>query len=261
MPRASDLTPETRFIGLFIGKSGSGKTCAACSFPGPIEVMDFDGRIRGIMGAPWIKKEDIMYEFYPPKEDGLLQKIMDKLNTYYLQYKMGQTQILPRTVILDSLTSETLAVVQQALKLTHEGTKGKKLGNVMMPGPEDYGVEANFTYQMLAALRSLPIQNVIVSAHIVDKYGKPPGTDNPYADSVVIGEKLSIRDKISENTQIYFDHIFRFDRKEVGNSIRFYVKYWSDLARTSFTELPTGEIDITGKNFYEDLMQRVKKGA
>jgi hypothetical protein len=104
----------------------------------------------------------------------------------------------------------------------------------------------------------LPIQNIIVSAHIVDRYGKPPGANNEYADSVVIGEKLSLRDKISENVQIYFDHVFRFDREEIGNRIQFTVKFWSDIARTSY-KLPEGKHDITGKNFYEFMRGLTQK--
>ena len=62
MPRATNLTPESRFMGLFIGPSGCGKTVAECSFPGPIKVLDFDGRIRGILGAAWLDKALIEYD-------------------------------------------------------------------------------------------------------------------------------------------------------------------------------------------------------
>lgn len=262
MPKATDLSSESRFVGLFVGRSGSGKTVAECSFPKPIDVLDFDGRIRGLLGAPWIDRAGINYEFYLPKEEGLVDKLNKKLEGYQLAAKVGQP--LPETLVLDSLTSECFAMVQQALGLTHSvGDKntrkvGKYLGTVAMPGPEDYGLEAQATYDILAFMRSVPIKNIIVSAHIVEKYGKLD-PDNPYADSVPIGEKLSVRDKIGENIQIYFDHIFRFDRRELNGKIYHYVKFRSDIARTSYNQLPDGEIDLTGKNFYDVLMKYVKK--
>ena len=70
MPKANDLTPEQRFFALFVGESGSGKTVAEATFPGPLEILDFDGRIRGILGAPWITEEmknKISYTAYLPK--------------------------------------------------------------------------------------------------------------------------------------------------------------------------------------------------
>src|SRR6266853_851409 len=264
MTKAIDLSPEQRFVGLFIGRSGSGKTVAACSFPGPVEVLDFDGRIRGILGATWLSREAISYEFYLPKELGLVDKLNKKLDGYQMAARVGQP--LPRTLILDSLTSECFAMVQQALGLTHTlGDRnikkvGKYLGQVAMAGPEDYGFEAQATYDIIAFLRSIPIQKIIVSAHIVEKYGKID-PDNPYADSVPIGEKLSVRDKIGENIQIYFDHIFRFDRRELNGRINFFVKFRSDIARTSYNELPDGEIDVSGKSFHEMLMSYVRSTA
>ncbi len=40
MASAGKLSNETRFVGLFVGRSGNGKTVAECSFPGPIKVYD-----------------------------------------------------------------------------------------------------------------------------------------------------------------------------------------------------------------------------
>jgi hypothetical protein len=261
MPKASELSPDQRFVGLFVGRSGSGKTVAECSFPGPIDVLDFDGRIRGLLGAPWIDRSRINYEYFPPKGENVVDKLNKKLDYYQTAARAGQP--LPETLVLDSLTSECFAMVQQALGLTHtlgdKNTKkvGKYLGQVAMAGPEDYGFEAQATYDIISFMRSVPIKNIIVSAHIVEKYGKLD-PDNPYADSVPIGEKLSVRDKIGENIQIYFDHIFRFDRRELNGRINFFVKFRSDIARTSYNQLPDGEVDITGVSFYDKLMQYVK---
>lgn len=258
MPSADNLQPDSRFVGLFIGHSGSGKTSAAASFPKPMKVYDFDGRIRGILGCPWIDKKGIDYEYYPPRNkpgESTFTKVNADFESLLLMTQKGMSNY--KTIVLDSLTSAAFALVCDALPLTHGGNnKGKKLGSMLMPGPEDYGFESQGIGSILTFLRSLPVQNIICMAHVVDRYGKADPS-NPYADSVVVGEKLSLRDKIAENSQIYFDHIFRFDKKEQGNTVKHYVKFRGDIARTSFNALPDGEIDITGVNFYEKLMARV----
>lgn len=270
MPSAEQLTPESRFFALFVGPKHSGKTVAACSIrsgaetdnPGRVSVEDFDGRIRGILGAPWINKKNLSYDFYPPKLKGMVEKIETKFQGWLVAAEQGQP--IPETEIIDSITAECLAMIQQSLPITHAKdqsgkSKGKTLGGIFMPGPEDYGMEASATYSIMAFLRSIPIKNVIVTAHTIDRFGKSD-PDDPYSESIVVGEKLSIRDKIGENIKIYFDHIFRFDRRVAFGEEKFYVKFRSDLACTSYAALPSGEIDITGKDFYREVLIPYLKG-
>lgn len=259
MPSASNLTAEGRFMGLFVGPTKSGKTVAECSFPGPIKVLDFDGRIRGILGAPWIKKELVDYTYYPPRvganEKPVYQQVNADLEALLVMCKTGKN--LFKTLVLDSLTSETFAMLCDAVSLT----KGKMIGTTKMAGPEDYGFEATNTYNLLAFLRSLPNMNIIVSAHTVDRFGKSNPAD-PYSESVVVGEKLSVRDKIGENVGVYFDHCFKFDTFMNGDQKRFSVQFHSEIASTSYSGLPNGKIDITGKDFYNEvLMKYVRNGS
>jgi hypothetical protein len=262
MPSAANLQPDGRMMALFIGAKHSGKTCAATSFVRDpqkrTKVLDFDGRIRGILGAPWIDKNRIDYEYYPPRvgnnQTPTYQKINNDMEAMLVQCNTAQNPY--ETVICDSLTAETFALVCDAIPLTHQGNKGKKLGVMNMAGPEDYGFEATGTYNLMAFLRSLPIPYVIVTAHIVDKFGKAD-PENPFSESVITGEKLSIRDKIGTNIGIYFDHIFRFERRMVGAQERFFVRFRSSIACTSFAELPNGEVDITGKSFHDVLLSYI----
>lgn len=270
MPKAETLTSEDgRFIGLFVGKKSSGKTCAACSFigknkeSGRTKVLDFDGRIRGILGAPWLAehKKRIDYEYYPPRvgpgAKASYVKINDDLESLLAMCNMGQNPY--DTLICDSLTSDAFAMLCDAIPLTHADKAGKKIGVLNMAGPSDYGFEATNIYNQLSFFRSLPIQNIIVTAHLVERYGKLD-PDNAYSESIVVGEKLSLRDKIAVNSMIYFDHIFRFDRRMVGKQEKFFAEFRGDIATTSFAELPTGEFDITGKNFYEGMLRLIQTG-
>ena len=249
-------------MALFVGPKHSGKTVAACSvlkanLATRLKVLDADGRIRGILGSPWIQKDRIDYDYYPPRTAGNNKGFFERVN--------GDLELLLDTIVKgkcpyetfvgDSLTAITKNFLMDALPLTHAGDKGRTLGAINMSGPQDYGFESSATDQFLSFLRSIPL-NVILTAHVIDKYDKPSvnGNKDMLAESIVVGEKLSLRDKISANVSIYFDHIFRFDRKMVGGQEKFFVEFISDIACTSFPGLMPGRHDITGKDFYKYLM-------
>lgn len=255
MPSASTLTPDKRFFALFVGESKSGKTVAEASFPKPIHVMEFDGRIRGLLGAPWIKRDEITYTPYTPKQPNLIGTLNSELDGMLGLAIAGR---LPtNTLCTDSITSLNHAFITQSIPLTHTGSKGRWIGPIAMAGMEDYGLEAQATYDYIAFMKSLPITNVIVSAHVIPTYGKED-PDNPFSPNVVTGEKLSIREKIAANIAIHFDHVFRFEVNPARD--KYFVTFRGGLASTSYAELPSGKIDITGKSLYEVMMGYIQKG-
>lgn len=248
-------------MALFIGPKHSGKTVAACSWLSEnkskrMKVLDGDGRIRGILGAPWIDKDRIDYDPFPPRVAGNNTTFFERVNQdlEVLLSQVGSGRSPYETYVCDSATSFCKNLILDAMPLTHADSKGKKLGTVNMAGPEDYGFESTGTDSYLSFLRSLPL-NVIMTAHVIDKFDKPMVQQgnrlvkDTYADSVKVGEKLSLRDKIAANLTIYFDHIFRFDRQIVNNEEKFFVEYISDIACTSFVGFKPGRYDITGRDF------------
>lgn len=269
---ADSLTPESRFMALFVGPKHSGKTVAACSWTSEklIKVHDFDGRIKGILGAPWINKSKVEYTYFPPKgeKDIFFQRVNKDLDA--LITLIGTHRSPYETYIGDSATAFCKNLMLDSIPLTHAGNKGKSIGIMEMPGPADYGFESTGMDQYMSFLRSLPM-NVIVTAHIIDRYDKPLITDergrtfkDVYAESVIVGEKLSLRDKLAANVPNYFDHIFRFDREVIGGDEHFFVEYISDIACTSFPGLKPGKHDITGKDFRKftlELIQNSQNGT
>jgi hypothetical protein len=262
MPIASSLTHESRFMALFVGPKHSGKTVAACSWLSEdpkkrIKVLDNDGRIKGILGASWIQKDRIDFDVFPPRVPGQEKTFFERVNNdldLLLSEVVGRKSPY-ETYVCDSLTAFCKNLILDAIPLTHADKRGKKIGIMEMAGPADYGFESTGTDSYLSFLRSLPI-NIIVTAHVIDKYDKPLITDDRgrtykdvYAESVVVGEKLSLRDKIAANVSLYFDHIFRFDRQMIQGKEHFFVEYVNDIACTSFPNLKPGKFDITDKNF------------
>jgi len=251
--KASELRPESRFFGMFIGRSKSGKTVAEASFPKPMIIYDGDMRAEGIYaGRKWLPELDqIEIKRFPPSKG--FSELEKELELLKIQIQGKQSNI--KTIVIDSITSLNRMFITDAHALVD---KGRKVGNVRMSGPADYGYEAEACYQMFDYLRSFPI-NVIVSAHIVDVYGKIDPSKE-YSDSQKIGEKLSIRDKIGENVQIYFNEVYRFSKEEdIQGKVRHYVQFRSDIAGTCYASLPDGKIDVTGKNFYEEWKGMIKE--
>jgi hypothetical protein len=271
MPKLIDRKQEQRFFGLFVGRHHSGKTVAAASFPKPIDFEDFDGRIGGAQ-VPWLDLTNIDYTYWPPKAPDLIGKLNAKLDLLLTQAQLdGASQIvkLPKTHVTDSITNQTYAFLCQALGLTHmkavdddekkKRRAGRWIGSTAMAGPEDYGLQAQATYDYIAFLKSLPIQNVIISGHLVDMYGfdkDEEGVEMPYAPRVITGQKLSITDKIGENIQTHFDHVFRFER-DIND--KFFVYFRGGIACTSYSWLPPGRHEWTGKPFYEFMMSFKEK--
>lgn len=259
MPNLDSLEFPKRMVALFIGPSSCGKSTAAASFPKP-HFWDFDLRIEGLKNCRQFIGQDISYERYPPSSNG---QMWNKLNNDFdiIQVEINTRQYKYETLVIDSFTAVLKNLLHESLHLQGgkiiKDTKNK-LGGLRIEGPADYQYEASAGYQMIQELRELPI-NVILTAHIIPSYGKETivdsqgnVTENTYGETVVIGEKLSIREKIAANILPYFNEVYRFDKREVivngKKELRHFVKFESDIARSAIGL--KGEHDITGKNFY-----------
>lgn len=261
MPSAAKLmeTPESRFVGLFIGRSKGGKSTAAYSFPKPLKVLDLDGRIRGGLSNTWIDAKGIDYEIYPPRgQMATYVKLNKDLETLMIQQQVPGTGY--KTLVLDSITFEAIALLQDAIPLTHDKPgKGKYMGELQMAGPDAYGFQSQAIWSVMSYLKSLSIKNIIVTAHIVPKYGKAPGA-NEYAPNVIVGEQLLLTDKLAESIPACFDHTYRFTRVENGPRTQFFVKTDGEIEASAFMNLPK-EADVTGKSFYDWMIKEVGKGV
>lgn len=265
MPDASTLTNENNILALCVGESGSGKKSAVCTFPHPIQYLDFDRRIQGLLGSPWVERKGINYKYYPPirKDGGVVYKeLNDDLDAIYTQVN---TNTYPyKTIVLGSITGQSFAHLKDAVSLTHNNDpkkgekKGKHVGPMAMADPADYGFQSMAIKNTIAFLKSLGGVHIMVLGHVVDRYGKPKnkeGEVDPYAESVVVGSKLSLTDKLSAEVPSGFNNIWEFSKEENGNDVNYFVRFRSDIARTTFPKLPNGYVNITRMNFYEYLMR------
>ena len=266
--KLSDLKPDGRLFALFIGDSSSGKTCAELSLPTPGLLLDMDLRARGGLAAKeWLgenfSKWDV--EQFPPTIEAI-DKVIARVENLRGELAMGVSKY--KSLVFNSMTSYTRQLIWTAKELTAPGTKneqaikGKKFGEIKIAGPAHYGFEQAGVEELITLLRSLPI-NVVADCHIVPKYGKPTtdsGKEDTYAENIVVGETLSLRDKVAVNVLIYFDEVYRFEKAAQGGGIQHYVKFRdASMARTAYHTLPHGLVNITGKSFYEVWKQLVSE--
>lgn len=264
MPSAENIQPDSRSLNLFIGRSGSGKSAAAYSYPKPLHVLDLDGRIRGGL-TEWNDRKGITYDYFPSKPDK--GTVFELLNKYFEIQRIlltnGQSEIA--TLVLDSATWQAIDLLLDAIPLTHatnqgsDREKGRSIGTMQMAGPTDYSFQSTGILQTIAFLKSLPIKNIIVTAHVVGKWGKRKDANgkiiDPYGPSELIGEQLCLTDKLAETLPSSFDNVFRFEKVDRGYDVRFYAEGQGELARNTYG-MPYGRIDVTSTSFYDVL----KKG-
>lgn len=271
--RASDVTPAKNIFALFIGKSGSGKDCAAFSFPTPMKVFDIDLRAEGgaIGTRRWLSNEHLskidITRVLPNKG---WAEIENELITLMLQYQKGQRPY--ETIYFGSLTSLSDLFTSEAGRLI-SGLSIKdgnsKSGGVRLTGPADYKYLYAAMKDFMDYIRVYPV-NLICSAHMMDRYAKktketrkPDGSietvEDQYGESEVVGEKLTLTDKLSENIQIYFNEVYRFEKRMSGDADKYYVKFRTDIAKTVYPSLPRGEKELTGKSFYHVWKEYVEK--
>jgi len=260
-----DYSPETRIHALHISRSGDGKSAAAASYPRPFHQYDYDGRFDGVYGAVkpqgFLEPDGISFDrLYTKNGYEPFQNILDQLEMARI------TKQFPfKTIELASITSFMQALIVSSHKL--QG--GKMIGKLRMSGPGDFGFEVTGMKQLMDQLAIMPC-NVIISAHVIDKWGKGKIKNSQgvlerdvYGPNEVIGEKINLRDQPGEVLLSLFSNVFRFSREVEGNKMKYYVDFASDVAKNAFG-IPPGLHDITGKPFYpylQDLIKKLRSGT
>lgn len=250
---------------LFVGRSGSGKGNAGVSFPKPMYVFDIDNRMKGTVSAhKWLGVEEfgkIDFDFYNAR-DGFAA-VDNKLSEIFESSKRGACKY--KTIQISSLGSfvQMLALDSQRLRGTDKGFSGKIRGKVKFLHPDDYNYVSTafriimFDYLMPMAEAGI---NILFDAWVVDKWGKEPGATE-YAASTVTGERLIGPDKLCEEFVGYFDEVYYFRRGKPmfqGKPPKYTVEFNGSFAKSAL-QLPPGEVDITGVNFFQTWKSLVEE--
>jgi len=273
MPLVSSLEANTKTVGLFVGPSGAGKTCAIASFAeqGPMYVFDFDGRMAGMLGQKSILGEyfkNIEYDRYDISK-GFLE--VDKRLDVLVAQSQSNT-LKYKTIVLESLPTMVNSFMEMAVQL--EGVKAaglpsRLIGGVHMLSPQHYNWASRaFRDLVYNGIRRLSNCNVIVSGWTVDQWGKrvikkSDGTEavDEYGPKEVIGRKILLTEKLAEEVPGYFDEIYEFDKQNTdlpSKPVKFVCKFRSTIAKTAHENYPNW-IDFTNKSFYGELNKLTPK--
>ena len=249
---AADIKPSTRFFGLFVGESSSGKDCAISSFPKPMLILDSDLR-KGILAArKWMPEEEFkqieIKQFPPTKNFGEFDKEL-----LSVQSLITRGACPYKTIVINSMTSLSRIIMTDAFEFMAGNTIGPKGGyQLRLSSPGDYKFEKAAFFTVFDYLRSFPI-NVIIVGHTVPRYEQVG--DNQYAQTVQVGTRLSLTERLANDLLLYFDEAYEFYKSSDGRN--YYVAFHSQIARTCFDTLPHGRLDITNQNFYQKWLSFV----
>jgi energy-coupling factor transporter ATP-binding protein EcfA2 len=256
---------------LFVSRSGHGKSTALVSFPNKIYTFDMDNRFRGVAPSiKWLGEEqfkNIDFDFYNPK-DGF-EAIDAKLNT--IANLAEKRQCPYKTIGIESVGTllTMLALDSQRRrgmtdKSGSKGFGGKVRGKVEFLHPDDYNYVVTamrlLVYNYIFPLNEMGI-NTVFSAWVTDKWGKSPN-HKEFDPPEVIGERIIGPGNTVEEVMGHFDEIYYFRKYKApipGQQPKFTVEFNGSFAKTAYP-LPTGEIDVTGKNFFQEWERLIDVG-
>ena len=240
--------PVVEFLKIAIaGQPGRGKTTAGITFPTPMLIFDFDGKLDGpILFA---KKQGIDLSQIEVEQPRNWQQVVSILNREETSPKF-------KTYGFDTLTSlaDMLLSNIQDLKATEKGGSVKRIGGVQVPGLEEFNAESAGIMDMILFMKNVKA-NVWLTAHVIETKTTSNASGKPtmsISRSLLTGGK-----KVAAKIPAYFPENYSLQiEPELDPSLPpKYVVYTQsnteDYGRTGF-DLPA-KIDITGKPFYATI--------
>lgn len=233
----SSLKPESAQKVLVYGDSGNGKTIFSTSFPGPLKVLDFDGKITSAASHWTVHSKERL--------DLIDVDNFQELNADTAQFAKFHTALVAletaardkkfpfATVVLDSLTTWSEALMREIIR-QNPGIKGAAPG---LPGLQHYGIFGGKFREYLGRILALPC-HVVVTAHI--DINKDENTGEILRRPLTIGRNAAY-------LPIIFGEVYRaFTEVKDGR-----VGYWAQTqatpqyqARTQISGLPP-RIELT----------------
>lgn len=231
MPTMHDVRLEDGMLTMLKGEPGTRKSTQALSYPTPQYWVNSDQKMESLilpMKRWGISPNLIEYDNYAdwdaPKK---------KLNALQVNCKY-------KTIIVDSMTTLGDGMNRQTInQKVKDGTGGKKIGSIYVPGMEEYNAEASAFSELVAILKDISKHhkiNVIIIAHVVGQRKQDDGNKLTHHSRVILtgGDKIS--GKISANmTEVYhFNVEAGFDVDADSDKYALFTKHTgNDYARTS----------------------------
>lgn len=263
-----DLDPLDKFMAMFVGPSGSGKSVAIASWlkKGSIYSFDFDGRMNTVSAwykARGLKKGQLTYDTYGPE------------NLYQALVKMNEfISYCPHAAIsIDSFTAVTVSAVMYSLR-QRQGKSGNDVpsmskGNLIVPDWDEYKGETVYVTTLLDMCKAIAAKGIAVfwTAHPITstkiEKGTAPGEKDNYGKQT---RYAAYGNKADSLLPIYFNELYHFTTRwdfatDSAARICFTAPYGDITAKTALGLPP--QIDWTARGpqdptFYEILTSLVQ---
>lgn len=236
MGKLSELKTNENKKVLIYGQSGTGKTIFSCSFPGPIYVADFDGKISS--AATFYKNTpqigDIEFDSFVAYSDfnkfyskiSSLKKIADDSKKAPLEVPFPF-----KTVILDSITTFSNALMKEVIR-QNPSSKRTKVNDTLVPFLPDYQIAISHFKDIIMTLLSLPC-NFVATGHIQTSKDEMTGE--------ILNEPLIYGKDLPSWLPVVFEEVYRSFTETVDGKTSFMAQSKADrkyIARTQLQGIP-----------------------
>lgn len=194
-----DLTENMKV--LIYGNSGTGKTCAAASFPTPILYLDFDGKVDSAAAFYATDRERLeqieVRDLSSKMEEDPIEEMLKIINQELIPQQKAKAMKY-KTIVIDSLTTFSSAVLSHIVR-TNPGIKRTSSKQGQQPGMQDFGILKREFAKLIPGILSLPM-NVVMLAHIKSERDEMSG-------EIIRGPHMD--GSFAADLPIYFKEVYR----------------------------------------------------
>lgn len=252
-----------RYMGLWVGPHGGGKTIGIGSMPGPILIFDFDGRIDPLINF-YPRRTDIEYFTVGLSDDARRDVI--GLKTFIEMFEKLQDRCDYGTVSIDSYTMySTVSVLYQMGKRSNNDLKLTK-GGIAIPDWDEFKGETGLAVKIMEIAKIIP-SNFIMTAHPVSKAQTKAAdgmsTKEILASMIKATTLQTYGWKTGSFLPCYFNEMYYFYVEPASSASlepRRFVQTVSsgEIVAKSALGLPA-KIEITGKSMWSILDKHIKE--
>lgn len=259
MPKTSSIVLGGRFMGLFYGPNGGGKTIAAASWPGPVKIYDFDGRVAPVKHF-YPNREDIDYITVGVGRSSTRRDVIS-FKEFTDEFEKLQDSCPYETVVIDSYTSFSACAIYYQMGINEEVKLTK--GGLPIPSWDEFKGETGTMLQILEICKILPC-NVIVTAHPVSRAQttKSTGSSSDILASMVKATTLATYGWKTESflpnyfNEMYYMHADAYS--QVGQEPKRLCQTVASGEIVAKTALPLPPVmEYTGKQLYSVIQKHL----
>lgn len=202
MPTLENASIDTPFT-MLKGEPGTRKSTCALSYPAPQYWISTDQKMESLilpMKRWGINPREINYDNYTNWSNPLAKLKSFQLNCPY------------KTIIVDSVTSIGDCINRETIKTKVDKNEGgKRIGNIYVPGIEEYNAEASAFQELIEKLQDIRNYHkipIILIAHVVGQRQKDNDSNKLTHHSRVI---ITGGDKISGKIASYMTEVYHFN--------------------------------------------------